>query len=138
MIKVFELKGLCDQFTTEQYYNNLGKLVTDPVVQVREQFLVKLHKGLGQGSSHLQNLESYLSVELQHSALKKAATLVEGAPMRPSLPTSSGLLASRCDVRAEEPGETSTSSVVVGEEVGLGKRARRERGNEPETKKAKV
>jgi sister-chromatid-cohesion protein PDS5 len=48
MLKVCEQKGVGDQFTTEQYYT-LSKLVTDPVVQVREQFLVKLHKGLGRG-----------------------------------------------------------------------------------------
>ena len=130
MIKVFELKGLCDQFSTEQYYNNLGKLVTDPVVQVREQFLVKLHKGLGRGSSNLQNLNSYLAKELQ-KVPKKAAT-----PMY----TVSGQLPNRCDVdkRKEEDKETSTSLVVVGEKVGLGKRASREGVDEPIKKRGKV
>ena len=45
MLKICEQKGVGDQFTTEQYYT-LSRLVTDPVVQVREHFLGKLHKGL--------------------------------------------------------------------------------------------
>ena len=48
MLKICEQKGVGDQFTTEQYYT-LSRLVTDPVIQVREHFLVKLHKGLGRG-----------------------------------------------------------------------------------------
>ena len=48
MLKISEQKGVGDQFTTEQFYN-LGKLVTDPVPQVREQFLAKLHKGISRG-----------------------------------------------------------------------------------------
>ena len=136
MLKVFELKDLGDQFSTEQYYN-LGKLVTDPVVQVREQFLVKLHKGLGRGSSNLQNLQCYLTKELQHSAPKKAATLAERAPMGPSMSTVSGQLASKSklDMKVEDDWDTSTSTVVVVEELKLGKRARR--GGGPETKRDK-
>jgi hypothetical protein len=136
MLKVFELKDLGDQFSTEQYYI-LGKLVTDPVVQVREQFLVKLHKGLGRGSSNLQNLQSYLTKELQHSAPKKAATLAERAPMGPSMSTVSGKLASKSklDMKVEDDWDTSTTTVVVEEELKLGKRARR--GGGPETKRDK-
>jgi len=51
MLKICEQKGVGDQFTTEQYYN-LSKLVTDPVPQVRETFLTKLHKGLSRGIPH--------------------------------------------------------------------------------------
>ena len=51
MLKISEQKGVGDQFTTEQFYN-LSKLVTDPVIQVREQFMAKLHKGLGRGIPH--------------------------------------------------------------------------------------
>jgi len=51
MLKICEQKGVGDQFTTEQFYT-LSKLVTDPVPQVREQFLIKLHKGLGRGIPH--------------------------------------------------------------------------------------
>ena len=99
-------------------------------MQVREQFLVKLHKGLGRGSSNLQNLKSYLTKELQ-KVPKKAAT-----PMY----TVSGQLPSRCDVdkSTEEDKETSTSLVVVGEKVGLGKRASREGVDEPKKKRGKV
>ena len=48
MLKTCEQKGVGDQFTTEQYYT-LSRLVTDPVIQVREHFLGKLHKGLSRG-----------------------------------------------------------------------------------------
>ena len=48
MLKVSEQKGVGDQFTTAQFYT-LSKLVSDPVIQVREQFLSKLHKGLSRG-----------------------------------------------------------------------------------------
>ena len=48
MLKICEQKGVGDQFTTEQYYT-LSRLVTDPVIQVREHFLSKLHKGLSRG-----------------------------------------------------------------------------------------
>ena len=48
MLKICEQKGVGDQFTTEQYYT-LSRLVTDPVIQVREHFLGKLHKGLSRG-----------------------------------------------------------------------------------------
>jgi len=51
MLKICEQKGVGDQFTTEQFYT-LSKLVTDPVPQVREQFLSKLHKGLSKGIPH--------------------------------------------------------------------------------------
>jgi len=51
MLKICEQKGVGDQFTTEQFYN-LSKLIIDPVEQVREKFLVKLHKGLGRGIPH--------------------------------------------------------------------------------------
>jgi len=48
MLKISEQKGVGDQFTSEQFYT-LAKLVTDPVIQVREQFMAKLHKGLARG-----------------------------------------------------------------------------------------
>jgi sister-chromatid-cohesion protein PDS5 len=51
MLKICEQKGVGDQFTAEQYYN-LSRLMQDPVPQVKEQFLFKLHKGLGRGIPH--------------------------------------------------------------------------------------
>ena len=51
MLKISEQKGVGDQFTTEQFYT-LAKLVTDPVIQVREHFMSKLHRGLGRGIPH--------------------------------------------------------------------------------------
>ncbi len=48
MLKICEQKGVGDQFTAEQYYN-LSRLMQDKVPQVKEQFLYKLHKGLGRG-----------------------------------------------------------------------------------------
>ena len=48
MLKISEQKGVGDQFTSEQFYT-LAKLVTDPVIQVREMFMTKLHKGLSRG-----------------------------------------------------------------------------------------
>ena len=51
MLKISEQKGVGDQFTSEQFFN-LGKLVMDPVPQVREQFLGKVHKGLSRGIPH--------------------------------------------------------------------------------------
>ena len=47
MLKICEQKGVGDQLTTEQY-STLNKLVTDPVVQVRQQFLGKLPEHLKQ------------------------------------------------------------------------------------------
>ena len=81
-------------------------------------------EGEAMDDSNLQNMKSYLPAELQHFAPKKAATPAEGAPVSTFLSTVSGQLATKCDGRTEDPGETSTVSVVVGEEVGLGKRAR--------------
>ena len=48
MLKISEQKGVGDQFTSEQFYT-LAKLVQDPVSQVREMFMAKLHKGLARG-----------------------------------------------------------------------------------------
>ncbi|XP_037953062.1 sister chromatid cohesion protein PDS5 homolog B-B [Teleopsis dalmanni] len=48
MLKVCEQKGVGDQYSTEQYFN-LSQLMHDPVVEVREYFVRKLHKGLGKG-----------------------------------------------------------------------------------------
>ena len=39
MLNICEQKGVGDKFNTEQFYT-LSKLVTDPVPQVREQFLI--------------------------------------------------------------------------------------------------
>ena len=61
-----------------------------------------------------QNIKSYLPAELQHTAPKKAATPVAGAPMGPPLYTVSGQLAgrSRLDGSAEG-GEGSSTSLMV-------------------------
>lgn len=48
MLKICEQQGVGDQFTVEQFYM-LSQLMLDPVVQVREQFVRKLHKGLYKG-----------------------------------------------------------------------------------------
>ena len=44
MLKICEQKGVGDQFTTEQYYT-LSRLVTDPVIQVREHFWASCTRG---------------------------------------------------------------------------------------------
>ncbi|XP_011506511.1 PREDICTED: sister chromatid cohesion protein PDS5 homolog B-B isoform X1 [Ceratosolen solmsi marchali] len=48
MLKICEQKGVGDQYTAEQFYN-LSQLMVDDVIQVRESFSNKLHKGLGRG-----------------------------------------------------------------------------------------
>lgn len=48
MLKVCEQKGVGDQFSTDQFYL-LSSLMIDPVIQVRELFAKKLHKGLNKG-----------------------------------------------------------------------------------------
>ncbi|XP_046390975.1 sister chromatid cohesion protein PDS5 homolog A isoform X2 [Ischnura elegans] len=48
MLKVCEQKGVGDQFTAEQFYN-LSLLMNDEVLNVRETFASKLHKGLSRG-----------------------------------------------------------------------------------------
>ncbi|XP_047520595.1 sister chromatid cohesion protein PDS5 homolog B-B isoform X2 [Pieris napi] len=48
MLKICEQKGVGDQFTAEQFYN-LSHLIVDDVLQVRETFAAKLHKGLSKG-----------------------------------------------------------------------------------------
>lgn len=48
MLKICEQQGVGDQFTPEQFYM-LSQLMLDPVLQVREQFVRKLHKGLYKG-----------------------------------------------------------------------------------------
>ena len=82
-----------------------------------------------------QNIKSYLPTELQHTAPKKAATPVVGAPMGPPLYTVSGQLASRSrlDVSAEggEGSSSSTSMTVEVEEEeggGIGRRRGRSGG----------
>ena len=45
MLNICEQKGVGDKFNTEQFYT-LSKLVTDPVPQVREQFLIYYMKTL--------------------------------------------------------------------------------------------
>lgn len=77
-----------------------------------------------------QNIKSYLPAELQHTAPKKAATPVAGAPMGPPLYTVSGQLAgrSRLDGSAEGGEGSSTSLMVeVEEEEGAGSSRRRGR-----------
>uniref|UniRef100_A0A0K2UC00 Sister chromatid cohesion protein PDS5 homolog BAlike [Bombus terrestris] n=1 Tax=Lepeophtheirus salmonis TaxID=72036 RepID=A0A0K2UC00_LEPSM len=51
MLKICEQKGVGDEYSLEQFYN-LSKLMVDEVPQVREKFLIKLHKGLGRGIPH--------------------------------------------------------------------------------------
>ncbi|KAH8420967.1 hypothetical protein KR222_000167 [Zaprionus bogoriensis] len=46
MLKVCEQKGVGDQYSAEQYLQ-LSQLMEDPVLEVREIFARKLHKGLG-------------------------------------------------------------------------------------------
>ncbi|XP_030387208.1 sister chromatid cohesion protein PDS5 homolog B [Scaptodrosophila lebanonensis] len=48
MLKVCEQKGVGDQFSAEQYLQ-LSQLMVDPVLEVRDVFARKLHKGLGKG-----------------------------------------------------------------------------------------
>ncbi|KAL7294326.1 hypothetical protein TKK_0012336 [Trichogramma kaykai] len=48
MLKICEQKGVGDQYTADQFYN-LSQLISDEVLQVRETFCHKLHKGLGRG-----------------------------------------------------------------------------------------
>lgn len=48
MLKVCEQKGVGDQFSMDQFYL-LSSLMIDPVLQVRELFAKKLHKGLNKG-----------------------------------------------------------------------------------------
>ena len=81
-----------------------------------------------------QNIKSYLPTELQHTAPKKAATPVVGAPMGPPLYTVSGQLASRSrlDVSSEGGEGSSTSLTVEVEEEGggIGSRRRGRSGGE--------
>jgi len=51
MLKICEQKGVGDQFTAEQFYK-LSRLAQDEVYEVREKFLLKLHKGLSRGIPH--------------------------------------------------------------------------------------
>uniref|UniRef100_A0A182WEA9 Uncharacterized protein n=1 Tax=Anopheles minimus TaxID=112268 RepID=A0A182WEA9_9DIPT len=51
MLKICEQKGVGDQFIAEQFYN-LSQLMTDPVPEVRDTFVKKLHKGLSKGIPH--------------------------------------------------------------------------------------
>ena len=76
-----------------------------------------------------QNIKSYLPTELQHTAPKKAATPVVGAPMGPPLYTVSGQLASRSrlDVSGEGSSSSSTILTVEVEEEGSGSGRRRGR-----------
>ncbi|XP_055904486.1 sister chromatid cohesion protein PDS5 homolog B-A [Eupeodes corollae] len=48
MLKICEQKGVGDQYSSEQYFN-LSQLMFDPVREVREIFVKKLHKGLNKG-----------------------------------------------------------------------------------------
>ncbi len=45
MLKICEQKGVGDRYTLDQFYT-LSSLFVDPVPQVREKILSKLHKGL--------------------------------------------------------------------------------------------
>ncbi|ETN63105.1 androgen induced inhibitor of proliferation (as3) / pds5 [Anopheles darlingi] len=51
MLKICEQKGVGDQFIADQFYN-LSQLMTDPVPEVRDTFVKKLHKGLNKGVPH--------------------------------------------------------------------------------------
>lgn len=51
MLKICEQKGVGDQFIAEQFYN-LSQLMSDPVMEVRDIFVKKLHKGLNKGIPH--------------------------------------------------------------------------------------
>uniref|UniRef100_A0AAG5DIG4 Uncharacterized protein n=1 Tax=Anopheles atroparvus TaxID=41427 RepID=A0AAG5DIG4_ANOAO len=51
MLKICEQKGVGDQFIAEQFYN-LSQLMNDPVPEVRDTFVKKLHKGLNKGVPH--------------------------------------------------------------------------------------
>eukprot|EP00096_Caligus_rogercresseyi_P009881 TRINITY_DN3454_c0_g1_i3.p1 TRINITY_DN3454_c0_g1~~TRINITY_DN3454_c0_g1_i3.p1 ORF type:complete len:1298 (-),score=389.78 TRINITY_DN3454_c0_g1_i3:131-4024(-) len=51
MLKICEQKGVGNEYSLEQFYN-LSTLLVDEVPQVRERFLIKLHKGLGRGIPH--------------------------------------------------------------------------------------
>ncbi|XP_055534630.1 sister chromatid cohesion protein PDS5 homolog B-B [Wyeomyia smithii] len=51
MLKICEQKGVGDQFIVEQFYN-LSQLMCDPVIEVRDTFVKKLHKGLNKGIPH--------------------------------------------------------------------------------------
>lgn len=48
ILKICEQTGVGDKYTLDQFYT-LASLVTDPVPQVRERILVRLHKGLARG-----------------------------------------------------------------------------------------
>eukprot|EP00095_Tigriopus_kingsejongensis_P010616 maker-scaffold795_size96016-snap-gene-0.21 protein:Tk10616 transcript:maker-scaffold795_size96016-snap-gene-0.21-mRNA-1 annotation:"androgen-induced proliferation inhibitor" len=48
VLKICEQKGVGDKYNIDQFYT-LSTLFNDPVPQVRERILVKLHKGLGRG-----------------------------------------------------------------------------------------
>lgn len=48
MLKICEQQGVGDQFTADQFYI-LSQLMIDPIPQVREIFVRKLHKGLYKG-----------------------------------------------------------------------------------------
>ncbi|XP_059079430.1 sister chromatid cohesion protein PDS5 homolog B-B-like isoform X2 [Tigriopus californicus] len=48
ILKICEQKGVGDKYTLDQFYT-LSTLFTDPIPQVRERILIKLHKGLGRG-----------------------------------------------------------------------------------------
>ncbi|KAL7049487.1 hypothetical protein ACKWTF_003718 [Chironomus riparius] len=51
MLKICEQKGVGDEYNAEQFLT-LSSLMNDPVVQVRELFVKKLHKGLYKGIPH--------------------------------------------------------------------------------------
>ncbi|XP_062565110.1 sister chromatid cohesion protein PDS5 homolog B isoform X2 [Armigeres subalbatus] len=51
MLKICEQKGVGDQYIVEQFYN-LSQLMCDPVTEVRDIFVRKLHKGLNKGIPH--------------------------------------------------------------------------------------
>lgn len=51
MLKICEQKGVGDQYIVEQFYN-LSQLMSDPVIEVRDIFVRKLHKGLNKGIPH--------------------------------------------------------------------------------------
>lgn len=51
MLKICEQRGIGDQYSIDQFYT-LSKLMIDPVIEVREIFAKKLHKGLSKEIPH--------------------------------------------------------------------------------------
>ncbi|CAB4062469.1 PDS5 [Lepeophtheirus salmonis] len=82
MLKICEQKGVGDEYSLEQFYN-LSKLMVDEVPQVREKFLIKLHKGLGRGIPHKYSrirgmAKNYLSSDISRRREYIKVNLIAG------------------------------------------------------------